>query len=303
MSTSAATRTTPATGTTTGQTGQRRRGPGRRALLVAFLAYATLLVFAFVYLYPFVIQVATSFKTDTDATNNALSLIADPFTTGAFERLLETRFPRWFLNSVIVTLFVTAGRVFFDSLAGYALARIKFRGRSAVFSAVLAVLAVPGIILLIPKFLVLNTIGIYDTYPALIVPLLVDAAGVFIMKQFFETIPVSVEEAARIDGAGTFRTFWSVVLPMAKPALITITILSFQGSWNELSHFIVAAQDPDLSPLTKGVASLVSGQLGSGNQYPISMSAALIMTIPVAIVFFSLQRYFMQGGTAGAEKG
>lgn len=281
----------------------RRRGPSNRALLVVFLAYAVLVVFAFVYLYPFIIQVATSFKTAPDATGNPLSLVADPFTVAAFERLLDTRFPLWFANSVVVTLFVTAGRVFFNSLAGYALARIKFRGREAVFSAVLAVLAVPGIILLIPKFLVLNTIGIYDTYPALVLPLLVDAAGVFIMKQFFESIPASVEEAARIDGAGTFRIFWSVVLPMARPALITLTILSFQGSWNELPHFIVASQDPDLATLTKGVASLTSGQLGSGNQYPISMAAALLMTIPVALVFFWLQRYFMQGATAGAEKG
>ena len=118
-------------------------------------------------------------------------------------------------------MLVTAGRVFLDSLAGYALARIKFRGREAVFTAILAVMAVPGVILLIPKFLVLNQLGMYDTYSALVLPLLVDAAGVFIMKQFFENIPVSVEEAARIDGASTFRIFWSVVLPMARPALIT----------------------------------------------------------------------------------
>ncbi len=221
----------------------------------------------------------------------------------AFERLFETQFPLWFGNSVIVTLFVTAGRVFFNSLAGYALARIKFRGREAVFSAILAVLAVPGIILLIPKFLVLNQLGMYNTYPALIVPLLVDAAGVFIMKQFFESIPVSVEEAARIDGAGTFRIFWSVVLPMAKPALVTITILSFQGSWNELPHYIIASQDPDLATLTKGVASLTTGQLGSGNQYPLTMAAALMMTIPVALVFIFFQRYFVRGGNAGGEKG
>ena len=116
-------------------------------------------------------------------------------------------------------------------------------------------MAVPGIVLLIPKFLVLNYLGIYNTYPALIVPLLVDAAGVFIMKQFFETIPPSVEEAARIDGAGTFRIFWSIVLPMAKPAVITLTILSFQGSWNELAHFIIATDDPKLFTLTRGVAS------------------------------------------------
>jgi multiple sugar transport system permease protein len=278
-------------------------GPGRGAAVALLLGYAVLVLFSFIYLYPFVIQLTTAFKTDSDAVRNALSLVPDPFTTAAFDRLLDTNFPRWFGNSVLVTVLVTAGRVFFDSLAGYALARLRFRGREAVFTALLAVLAVPGVILLIPKFLVLNQLGMYDSYPGLVVPLLVDAAGVFIMKQFFESIPVSVEEAARIDGASTFRIFWSVVLPMARPALITITILSFQGSWNELPHFIVASQSPELATLTKGVASLVSGQLGSGNQFPISMAAALLMTIPVALVFIFFSRYFVRGGTAGAEKG
>ncbi|MDT0187336.1 carbohydrate ABC transporter permease [Microbacterium sp. ARD31] len=276
---------------------------GNRTALGLFLGYVVLVVFSFVYLYPFLVQLTTAFKTNPDAVANPLSLVADPFTIAAFERLFDTDFPLWFLNSVVVTLLVTAGRVFLDSLAGYALARIKFRGRGAVFTAILAVMAVPGVVLLIPKFLVLNYLGIYDTYPALVLPLLVDAAGVFIMKQFFESIPESVEEAARIDGASTFRIFWSVVLPMSRPALITITILSFQGSWNELPHFIVAAQDPDLFTLTKGVATLTSGQLGSGQQYPITMAAALLMTIPVAIVFFVFQKYLVRGGTAGAVKG
>ena len=202
-----------------------------------------------------------------------------------------------------MTLIVTTCRVLFASMAGYALARLHYRGRDAVFTALLAVMAVPGVVLLIPKFLVLNDLGIYDTYAALIIPLVVDAAGVFIMKQFFERIPVSVEEAARIDGAGPFRTYWSVVLPMAKPALITVTILSFQGSWNELGHFIVAAQDPSLYTLTRGVAGLTSGQLGSGQQFPITMAAGLLMTIPTALVFVLFQRYFTQGANAGAEKG
>ncbi len=291
--------------------GQRRGDPvlsakpmvRDRTALWLFLGYAVLIFFSFVYLYPFLVQLTTSFKTNTDAVANPLSLVPNPFSTGAYSQLREKDFPLWFANSVIVTLLVTAGRVFLCSLAGYALARIKFRGRGAVFTAILAVMAVPGVILLIPKFLVLNYLGIYDTYPALVLPLLVDAAGVFIMKQFFETIPESVEEAARIDGAGTFRIFWSVVLPMSRPALITLTILSFQGSWNELAHFIVASQDPDLYTLTKGVATLTSGQLGSGKQYPITMAAALLMTIPVALVFFVFQKYLVRGGTSGAEKG
>ena len=275
-----------------------RSSPAKKVLV-----YVALFVFALVYIYPFVVQVSTAFKTNADAVANPLALVPDPITTAAFERIRQTDCPLWFMNSVIVTLFVTLGRVFLDSLAGYSLARLKYRGRDAVFTAVLAVMAVPGIVLLIPKFLVINYLGIYNTYPALIVPLLVDAAGVFIMKQFFESIPPSVEEAARIDGAGTFRIFWSIVLPMAKPAVITLTILSFQGSWNELAHFIIATDDPKLFTLTRGVAQLTSGGLGSGNQYPISMAAALLMTIPTALVFIAFQRYFTQGANAGAEKG
>jgi len=136
----------------------------------------------------------------------------------------------------------------------------------------------------------------------MILPLLVDAAGIFIMKNFFESIPVSVEEQARIDGAGAFRIFWSVVLPMARPALITIIILSFQGSWNELNHFIVSTQSPALTTLTKGVASLASGQLSQGNQFPLKLAAAAIMTIPVAVMFFIFQKRIMNV-TEGAEKG
>lgn len=292
----AAPRVPTATGDDGGLTG--RSGTGKKVAV-----YVALVAFAIVYIYPFVVQVSTSFKTNADAVARPLAIIPNPITTAAFERIAQTDFPLWFLNSVIVTLFVTVGRVFLDSLAGYALARLRFRGRQAVFTAVLAVLAVPGIVLLIPKFLVLNYLGIYNTYPALIVPLLVDAAGVFIMKQFFESIPPSVEEAARIDGAGTFRIFWSIVLPMAKPAVITLTILSFQGSWNELAHFIIATNDPSLYTLTRGVGQLTSGGLGSGQQFPISMAAALLMTIPTAIVFVVFQRYFTQGANAGADKG
>jgi multiple sugar transport system permease protein len=157
------------------------------------------------------------------------------------------------------------------------------------------------VVLLIPKFLVIKSLGIYDSYAGMILPLLVDAAGVFIMKNFFTSIPVAVEEAARIDGAGTFRTFWSVVLPMSRPALMTIIILSFQGSWNELNHFIVSTQSPELTTLTKGVASLASGQLSAGNQYPIKLAAAALMTIPVAVIFFIFQKRIMNA-SGGAVK-
>ena len=266
------------------------------------LLYALLIAIAVVYVYPFLIQISTSFKTDEDAATNGISLLPQVWSFAAYERLFaNSDFPRWFFNSAVVTVFVTIGRVFFDSLAGYALARLRFRGRSVVFAALVAVMSVPTVVLLIPKFLVINQLGLFNSYAGMILPLLVDAAGVFIMKNFFESIPASVEEQARIDGAGTFRIFWSVVLPMAAPALVTIIILSFQGSWNELSHFIVATNDPALTTLTKGVASLASGQLSQGSQFPLKLAAALIMTLPVAVMFFVFQRRIMNS-TEGAVK-
>ena len=281
--------------------GRPRRSSARVA--GTSVLYAVLIVIAVIYIAPFLINVATSFKTDPEAASDPLSLIPATATTAAYRQLfLNSDFPTWFANSAVVTVFVTAGRVFFNSLAGYALARLRFRGRGLIFVLLVGVMAVPTVVLLIPKFLVINQLGMYDSYSGMIVPLLTDAAGVFIMKNFFESIPRSVEEQARIDGAGTFRVFWSIVLPMARPALVTIVILSFQGSWNELSHFIVSTQSPQLTTLTKGVASLASGQLSQGSQYPIKLAAAAIMTVPVALVFFVFQRRIMNASDGAVKE-
>ncbi|MCP2167401.1 carbohydrate ABC transporter permease [Goodfellowiella coeruleoviolacea] len=273
-----------------------------RSRLARLAGYLVLVLVALAYTYPFLIELGTAFKTNADATAHPLNPLPQQWSLDAFDALAELDFPRWAANSLVVTVAVTVGRIVSCSMAGYALARLRFRGRSAVFGALIAVMAVPGVVLLIPKFLVLNQLGVYDTYAAMILPLLVDATGIFIMKQFFETVPVSVEEAARIDGAGPFRTFWSVVLPMSKPALITLTILSFQASWNELPHFIVSRQDPALNTLTTGVATLVSGQLGQGNQFPLKLAAALLMTLPVAVVYFIFSSRFTRGTYEGADK-
>ncbi|MEY9954041.1 carbohydrate ABC transporter permease [Leifsonia sp. EB34] len=305
--TATASTVSPATATTATSPGGPAPRPVRRrttrSLAATSVSYAILVVLAVVYIMPFLIQVATSFKTDADATANPVSLIPQVWTTAAYTKLfLNSDFPIWFMNSAIVTVCVTLGRVFFNSLAGYALARLHFRGRGFVFAALVAVMSVPMVVLLIPKFLVINQLGMYDSYSGMILPLLTDAAGVFIMKGFFESIPASVEEQARIDGAGTFRVFWSIVLPMARPALITIIILSFQGSWNELAHFIVSTQDPALTTLTKGVAGLASGQLSQGSQYPIKLAAAAIMTIPVAVLFFIFQRRIMNSSDGAVKE-
>jgi len=266
------------------------------------VSYSVLVAIAIVYIFPFLIAVVTAFKTEPNATSDPLGLAPSPFTTSAFHELYKDQdFLTWVKNSGIVTLSVTFLRVFLDSLAGYALARLRFRGRGAAFATIVAVMAVPSVVLLIPKFLMIRQLGMYDTYYGMIIPLLVDAAGVFIMKNFFESIPASVEESARIDGANIFRIYWSIVLPMARPALVTIFILSFQGSWNELAHFIISAQSTSLNTLTKGVAQLASGQLGVGNRYPLKLAASVLMTIPVAILFFIFQRRIMNA-SAGAVK-
>ena len=281
----------------------QKRPRSARKIALRVLAYLVLVIFALIYIYPFLIELSTSFKTDVDATGSPLSLIPKSWTGAAFSQLSQASFGRWFTNSTVVALVVTVGRVFFDSLAGYALARLHFRGRSAVNGAIVAVLAIPGVVLLIPKYLVLVQLGMFNTYFGLIIPLMADAAGVFIMRQFFINIPAEVEEAARIDGAGTFRVFWSVVLPMARPALITLTILSFQASWNDFADFLVATNDPNLQTLTTGVATMIAGGEGASNQFPFKLAAALLMTIPVAVVFFIFQRYFIRGASAGSVKG
>ncbi|GAA4740409.1 carbohydrate ABC transporter permease [Amnibacterium soli] len=269
-------------------TGRRRR---RSLRFGALGLYLLLIVIAIVYVFPFLIEVATSFKTESDASADPLGLVPPSWTALAYRQLfVQSDFPLWFANSGIVTIAVTIGRTLFDSAAGYALARLEFRGRNALYAGLIAVMAVPGVVLLIPKFLVINQLGMFDSYSGMIIPLIADAAGVFIMKNFFESIPVAVEEAARLDGASTVRLFWSVILPMSRPALITIVILSFQGSWNELSHFIVSTSSPQLDTLTKGVASLAAGALGKANQYPRHLAAAAVMTIPVAVLFILFQR-------------
>ena len=284
-------------------TAPRRPRLSPRTISGLTIGYAILVLLAVIYIYPFLISIAGSFKTDAASTQNPLSLLPQTWSFAAYERLF-TQVPllQWTGNSVLVTICITAGRVFFDSLAGYALSRLRFPGRGVIFAGLIAVMAVPPVALLIPRFLVLKEFGLYDTYAGMIIPIMIDAAGIFIMKQFFESIPLSVEEAARIDGAGIFRTFWSIVLPMARPALITLFILSFQGSWNEFAFYLVARQDTDLHTLTTGVATLTAGQYGQGNQYPLKLAAAVLMSIPVAVLFFVFQRRIMSTSD-GAEKG
>lgn len=283
-----------------------RPGTQRRARTVG--AYVLLAIFALAYLGPFLIQLATSFKTDPDASGHPLSLLPNPFSLHAWREIFgagtdSVPFLRWLGNSTLVAVSITVGRVVLDSMAAYALARLRFPGRKLIFALVIGTLAVPNVVLLIPRFLMLKEFGLFNSYAGMILPIAADAGGIFIMRQYFLQVPVALEEAARIDGAGPFRTYWSVVLPVVRPGLLTLTILSFQSSWNEFSFFLVATVDPKYYTLTTGLANLSSGSLGKGNQYPLNMGAALLATIPVAVLFFVFQKRFTRGQMAGAVKG
>jgi multiple sugar transport system permease protein len=271
-------------------------------------SYGILILFSLIYLGPFLITLATSFKTDSEALENPLSLVPSPFTLEAWKQLfglvdsqVNIQLGRWTINSVFITSVVTIGRVCLAAMAGYALARLDFPGRRGVFITILGVMMVPGVVLLIPRFLVLKELSLRNTYPGMILPLMIDCAAIYLMKQTFEQVPVSVEEAASIDGASIFRTWRYVVLPMAKPGLIAITILSVQGAWNEFTLFLVATDDPQYKTLVLGLAQFQGG-LGSGTRFPLFMAATLVITIPIIIVFFIFQRYFTGNVNAGVDK-
>ena len=170
-----------------------------------------------------------------------------------------------------------------------------------MFALVLAVMMVPPIILAIPRFLVLRELGMINTYPGLILPLAFDAFGVFLMKQFMEQVPVELEEAAAIDGAGRLRTFTQVVLPIARPAVITLTILATVGVWNEFLHPLIVRQLQRDAHAPVGLSILRRG-MEQSDQWNTIMMASVIVTIPMAIIYFVFQRYFRQG-LSGAVKG
>jgi multiple sugar transport system permease protein len=269
--------------------------------------YVCLIVASLFYVLPFALAVSTGFKSLPDFAQHASSLrwdrsLGSP-TLDGLRGLDSPRilFWRWLFNSVFVAVCVVVGRVGLSALAGYALARIRFPGYRVVFALVLAVMMVPPIILAIPRFLVLRELGMINTYPGLILPLAFDAFGVFLMKQFMEQVPIELEEAAAIDGAGRLRTFTQVVLPIARPAVITLTILATVGVWNEFLHPLIVANRNELRTLPVGL-SILRGAYGQSDQWNTIMMASVIVTIPMAIIYFVFQRYFRQG-LSGAVKG
>lgn len=275
--------------------------------LTSFVRYVVLFAFAIIFLAPFIFAIANSFKTAPQIAQQPLSLIPNPFTLENYQKLTQgaANVPRWTINSLIFAGAVTIGRVILCSMAGYALARLNFPGRNLIFLGVLATMMIPGVVLLIPRFIILKQLSLLSTYQGGILPIIVDAFGIFLMKQFFESIPTEVEEAARIDGATPAQIFWRVSLPMATAPLTALTIFAFQGTWNELQHFLIALGPTarDLWPLTVGLATLRGAGVGQQLDFGLFLAGSLLMTLPMALIFIFFQRYFVEGSTHTAVKG
>lgn len=197
-----------------------------------------------------------------------------------------------FANSTLVAIAVTAFQLITSALAGYALARLKFRGRQALLLVVLATLVIPFQLLVIPIFLVLKWGNLINTYGALILPTAVNGFGIFLLRQYFQTIPVELEEAATIDGANRLQILWRVLLPLARPALVTLFLFTFIGEWNDLFKPLVFTTRPELRTVQLALAEF---QEQFTNNWPLMMAAVTIATVPVMILFLIGQRQFIRG--------
>jgi ABC-type glycerol-3-phosphate transport system permease component len=210
-------------------------------------------------------------------------------------------FGRWMANSALVAGFTVAWHLAADSLAGYVLAKRPFRGRAVVFALVVASLTIPRQVTLIPLFLGFARLGLYDTYAGLILPGLGDVIGIFLMRQFFITMPDSLLEAARIDGAGEWRLYWHVALPMARPALGVLAILAFQHYWSDFFWPLVATQSHEHYTIQVGLAFLARSEFGP--DLPLMAAGTTAASLPILIVFLFMKRHLFEGWRAGALRG
>ena len=265
------------------------------------IVYLLLGVFTVTSLGPLVFTLISSFKTMQDVLAFPPSLLPNPWVWTNYTEILDNAyFLRWILNALIYAGGATVLNVIFSAMAGYALSRMNFKGREVIFTVTLAVMMIPLAITLIPKFLVVNTLHINNTYLALILPAMAQPFTVFIMVQFMKTLPKELEESAMIDGASRFRTFLQVILPLVKPALTVVAILTFQGAWNDFQWPLVALGTQDMYTLPLGLFFFKSAHY---TEYNLLLAGSMFNILPMLILFFIFQRYFMGGALGSAVKG
>ncbi|GIG64171.1 sugar ABC transporter permease [Phytomonospora endophytica] len=269
----------------------KRRPRDRVAKLVL---HAVLAVGLLVMVGPFLWMLLSSFKSEGEIREVPPTWWPRRLTIGNYADLFDRLdFPAYFTNSVVVATAVTAGNLVLCSAAGYALAKMRFPGRGTLLGLVLGTVMVPGMVTFVPLFVLVSKMGLTNTFAGLILPFLVGAFGVFFMRQFIQSIPDELIESARIDGAGEVRIFWRIILPLCRPALATLGILTFLGSWNNFLWPLVIATTEDKYTLPVALALYSVGQ--NETDYGLLLAGSVVVVVPVLVVFILLQRHFVRG--------
>jgi multiple sugar transport system permease protein len=276
-------------------TSRRRRGLSSLAVQVALLAGFVVMAI------PFVWMILSSFKTTQELRQFPTRWIPQDPTLENYRELLDRLdFPRYFFNSTVVALAVTAGNLLFCSMLGYALAKLEFPGKRVLFAVMLGTLMIPAFVTFMPLFVLTSNLNLTNTHAGLILPFVAGAFGAFLMRQFMLGIPDELLDAARVDGAGEYRIFFRIVLPLCGPALATLGVLTFLGQWNSFLWPLVVASTEDMYTLPVALALFSRGQ--QETNVALQMAGAVVVVIPVVILFFAMQRYVIRGiATSGLK--
>lgn len=256
--------------------------------------YGILTSISLIMIVPFLWMINTSFKDSTKIFN--FQFIPSPFRWENYIDVIKsTPFHLFYFNSLYIAALVTIGTIFLGSLAGYAFAKLQFRGSSLMFLCLLSTMMIPVEVITIPLFLFMRDLGLINTHvPLIAIPILGPAGvfGVFVMRQFFLLVPKELEEAAKLDGCSYFRIYWNIMLPLAKPAVATLTIFTFLTSWNEFYEPLIYINSKELMTLPVALA-LFTDEVGT--RWELLMSASVMATVPLLIVFFFAQKQFIEG--------
>ena len=260
---------------------------------------------ALVMLIPFAWMVSTAFKITPEVVKIPPTLIPDDPTLENFPLSWNSApFGRFYINSLIVTSVITLSVMFLASLTGFALAKYKFRGREFVFFYFLGTMIVPFEVIMIPLFYLMHQINLVDTYPGIILPSMLTAFGIFLMRQFITTIPDDLLDAARIDGCGEFWIYWNIILPLTKPAMATLLIFTFMWNWDDFLWPLVIIQSTKMQTIPLGLSMFAARfEIQAALTWNLIMAATLISIIPVIAVFLFMQKYFVKGITLSGLKG
>jgi multiple sugar transport system permease protein len=272
-----------------------------QVLLKLFLT-VLLMGFGVLMVLPFIWMVSTSFKIPIDVFNYPIEWIPRTFNWNNYSRVWNGSqpFDLYYYNSVKVTVITVLGTVIVSSAAAYGFSRVAFKGRDAVFFIFLATLMIPDQVTLVPRFIIFNYLGIYDTHGALILPGMFTAFGIFLLRQFYVGIPEDFSEAAKIEGAGHFQVWLRIIIPLSKPALVSLVILSFTGNWNEFVNPLVFLASKELYTVPIGLTNFIDE---SGTDYTLMMAAAVSSILPVIILFLAGQKWFIEGVVSSGVKG